>query len=689
MIKELRIIFSIGLLISSLPVLSGNSDRKGEAGAYELLINGQARTMGTMGVNSANVKGVDALGTNIAGLAHNRGMSVFGNYTSWMQGTETSIVGVGIASELSPGNNIGFNVNMMSFGKIPLTTTEQPNAIGFFNPYMLNLGLSYARIFGRGVRGGITGRLINEGINNLSATGFSIDAGLQYTTGVKEDFHFGVFLRNLGFPMQFSGDGLIVKAPSNSGGSYDIPFYQRALKFELPAQFSIAVTKDLFFGKQPDPTIFCKPIHRLSLSGNFLYNSFIPNNYGVGIEYAFRETLSLRTGFLYEDDALDKELTTRAHMGLAAGVSYDLKLGKKDSKNPPVLEVSFNYRPTWIFNGTWNIGFVFFGSKHSYCDEKRIETKVQEVAEVVKEKPAKPVEPEIRYITKYDTIIKQAPAKIETVVEYTKVNEILKNFAGNIEFKYNNAILTERGEGALMVIGELMRQYPQSKFKIAGHTDGDGENDKNLRLSKLRSKTVARYLTEFKGIPENSMVVEWYGEEKPVADNKTDEGKQRNRRVEITVMDDKLESMNKVSSPKIETPSVKAEVPTASTTETEAKKTPQDELNDIASNMTFKPGTDTLTRISKRNIVKIAQVLKTNASMTLKVEVHTDNQKYAMNNLDLSNARAKMIIELLRAEGIDAGRLSFEGFGDSKPIDTNETETGRSKNRRIELKAKN
>lgn len=676
MTKGLRKIFSIYLLISSVSLNAGNSDRKGEAGAYELMINGQARTMGMMGINSANVKGVDALGTNIAGLAHNRGLSVFGNYTSWMSGTETTIVGVGIGSELSPGNNIGFNVNMMSFGKIPLTTTEQPNAIGFFNPYMLNLSLSYARIFGRGVRGGLTGRIINEGINNLSATGFSLDAGLQYTTGAKEDFHFGVFLRNLGFPMQYSGDGLIVKTPATSSGTYDIPFYQRALKFELPAQFSIAVTKDLFFGKKPDPSVYCKPMHRLSLSGNFLYNSFTPNNFGFGFEYALRETFSLRTGFLYEDDALNKDLTTRAHMGVAAGISYDMKLGKKDSKNPPVLEVSFNYRPTWIFNGTWNVGFVFFGSKHSYCDERKIK-EVEVVAQV------KQVEPEIRYITKYDTIIKQAPPKIETVAEYKKVNEILKNFAGNIEFKYNNAILTDRGEGALMVIGELMRQYPQSRFKIAGHTDNDGDNEKNMRLSKVRARTVARYLTEFKGIPENSMSVEWYGEEKPIGPNNTEDDKQRNRRVEIVVLDGKLEAMSNNSSSAITVPA-----PPANTPEIEAKRTPQDELNDMASNMTYKPGTDTLTRISKRNIAKIATILKNNPSMKLKVEVHTDNQKYALSNMDLSNARALTIINMLKDEGIDGSRLSHEGFGDTRPVDTNETETGRGKNRRIELKVK-
>ncbi len=683
---------------------AGNSDRAGEAGAYELLINGQARCMGLMGINSANVRGIDALGSNIAGLAYNKKLSVFGNYLSWLSGTETQLIGVGVGSEISPGNNIGFNINYMSFGKMELTTTESNTPIGFFAPYMINIGLSYARVFGRGIRGGITGRLVNEGINNLSATGFSLDAGLQYTTGDKEDFHFGVFIRNLGFPMSFSGDGLLIK--SKTPGGTDLPFYQRAAKFELPTQFSIALSKDLYFGKKPESSIFCKPMHRVSVSTNFVYNAFIENNFGLGVEYAFREQFALRAGYVYETNGLNKENTTRAHMGIAAGVSYDLKMGKKDEKNPSVLEVSYNYRPTWVFNGTHNIGFTYFTSKYSYCDELVIEKKAKEVVEVVKESvkekekvKEKAPEPEIRYITKYDTIYKQAPAKIETVVEYNKVNDILKSFAGNIEFKSGTAILTERGEGALSVIGDLMRQYPQSRFKIIGHTDGDGSNENNMRLSKLRSKTVARYLTEFKGIPENSMLVEWFGEEKPISDNDTENGRQRNRRVEISVLDGKLEEISKTTKVATEVKTAAAPVKVVekkevvaekkAEVEIEVKKTPQEEITELASTIRYKTGTDSLARGSKRSVSKLAALLKANPSLKIKIEAHTDNTKYTISNMELSINRAKAILEQLKAEGIDASRVTFEGFGDTKALDTNETETGKEKNRRIDIKIVN
>ncbi|MFY7860621.1 MAG: OmpA family protein, partial [Chitinophagales bacterium] len=271
---------------------------------------------------------------------------------------------------------------------------------------------------------------------------------------------------------------------------------------------------------------------------------------------------------------------------------------------------------------------------------------------------------------------------------------VLNNFAGNIEFKTNTAILTDRGEGALSVIGEVLKGYPNSKFNIAGHTDGDGTNEKNLRLSKLRAKTVARYLTEFKGIPENSLYPEWFGEERPVASNETDEGKQRNRRVEIKLVDSRFDAgtsnnqINKEMRSEVET---NTQTPTTPQVKEEPRvvKSPKDELEEIGQNIRFKTGTDSLSKGQKRNIDKINAILKENPTIKLKIEAHTDNLKYSVDNKTLSENRAKAILEALKTAGVDGSRLSFEGFGDTKPVDNNDSETGRDKNRRIEIKVVN
>ena len=68
-----------------------------------------------------------------------------------------------------------------------------------------------------------------------------------------------------------------------------------------------------------------------------------------------------------------------------------------------------------------------------------------------------------------------------------------------------------------------------------------------------------------------------------------------------------------------------------------------------------------------------------------RLEGHTDNVGDAAANLKLSQDRANAIKILLIAGGIDTARLSTDGYGQDRPIDTNDTEEGRAKNRRTEL----
>ena len=69
----------------------------------------------------------------------------------------------------------------------------------------------------------------------------------------------------------------------------------------------------------------------------------------------------------------------------------------------------------------------------------------------------------------------------------------------------------------------------------------------------------------------------------------------------------------------------------------------------------------------------------------LRIEGHTDNRGEAGNNKKLSQARAESVAKWLSDHGIDKARLSAAGFGSEKPIDSNETEPGRTNNRRVEF----
>lgn len=82
---------------------------------------------------------------------------------------------------------------------------------------------------------------------------------------------------------------------------------------------------------------------------------------------------------------------------------------------------------------------------------------------------------------------------------------------------------------------------------------------------------------------------------------------------------------------------------------------------------------------------EIVKVFKADPSLKLMIEGHTANVGQKAANLDLSKKRAGVVKTALVSRGIDAARLTPEGYGDSKPVADNATDEGRAKNRRVEL----
>lgn len=112
--------------------------------------------------------------------------------------------------------------------------------------------------------------------------------------------------------------------------------------------------------------------------------------------------------------------------------------------------------------------------------------------------------------------------------------EILNTAFENLEFKSGKAIIKLESYESLEELGKLLVKKPEWKLLIAGHTDNVGRESTNMVLSKKRAEAVREFLVE-RGIEATRFVVEWYGEMKPIADNETEEGRQKNRRVEMTI----------------------------------------------------------------------------------------------------------------------------------------------------------
>jgi outer membrane protein OmpA-like peptidoglycan-associated protein len=82
----------------------------------------------------------------------------------------------------------------------------------------------------------------------------------------------------------------------------------------------------------------------------------------------------------------------------------------------------------------------------------------------------------------------------------------------------------------------LLKDNPNVKVEIGGHTDSTGSEKVNQKLSEKRALSVKKYVQDKFNIPEDRMMIKGYGSTKPIADNKTREGRSKNRRVEFRVL---------------------------------------------------------------------------------------------------------------------------------------------------------
>ena len=129
------------------------------------------------------------------------------------------------------------------------------------------------------------------------------------------------------------------------------------------------------------------------------------------------------------------------------------------------------------------------------------------------------------------------PMKETAVTVKLKEEEkkVLNKAFANLEFEVGKDVLKQTSFASLTELAKLIKSKPAWGLRIAGHTDNVGNEKKNLELSQSRAETVKKFMV-LSGVPDNKVIVEFYGSAKPIADNKTPEGRKKNRRVEMTVV---------------------------------------------------------------------------------------------------------------------------------------------------------
>jgi OmpA-OmpF porin, OOP family len=227
----------------------------------------------------------------------------------------------------------------------------------------------------------------------------------------------------------------------------------------------------------------------------------------------------------------------------------------------------------------------------------------------------------------------------------------------NINFEIDSAEILPKYDLDIAKVADFMKKNPTTTAVIEGHTDNVGSEQHNLKLSQRRSESVVNELVDKFGIERSRLSAKGYGMTRPIADNATEEGRQKNRRIEA-VIDCALEK-------DFVPPPTKVCIPLTIDFDTDSA-----EINPKY----------------EGEIARVADFMKKYPDTTAIVEGHTDDVGNPEHNMKLSQRRAESVMNyLVEMDGIARLRLSAKGYGDTRPLVYNKSAEARKKNRRVEV----
>lgn len=220
-------------------------------------------------------------------------------------------------------------------------------------------------------------------------------------------------------------------------------------------------------------------------------------------------------------------------------------------------------------------------------------------------------------------------------------------------FEFDSWKLKEEGKAALEAYRKKLGPEFAQAFKviIIGHTDNTGDEGHNMALSLSRANAVADYLVAT-GTDANIVRTLGRGPNDPIASNETKEGREQNRRVDITVIAEPR-ALDKMLFPGAI-----------------LFKRDKADINDQGKEFLTKH----LTARAQSKRVKYIEIIG-----------HTDDKWEADYNMELSERRAESVRDYLVSQGVDASKIVTAGMGETMPIADNAKKKGRAQNRRVEI----
>ena len=301
------------ILLIATSIYAGDVARKGTSGAEEVLIPVGARGIATGGSFLANITGLESLFYNPAGLDVYPQTEAMFSYITYLADIDISYFAIG--TSLGDFGSLGFDLKTIDFGDIPETTVQFPDGTGnTYSPSFITFGFTYSKVLTDRIAIGTNMKLVTENIGNTNATGFAVDAGVQYR--FSNELQIGAAVKNIGTNMNFSGDDLAARTtipgtvPGATSGSYEII----TEPFLIPSSFQLSLTYGIEIDKQ----------NNLLIAGAYTANNSYEDVANLGMEYGFMNNFFVRGGYSYQIENQDQSIYG---LTFGAGVNYDIGAG--------------------------------------------------------------------------------------------------------------------------------------------------------------------------------------------------------------------------------------------------------------------------------------------------------------------------------------------------------------------------
>jgi len=171
------------------------------------------------------------------------------------------------------------------------------------------------------------------------------------------------------------------------------------------------------------------------------------------------------------------------------------------------------------------------------CTMPQTTSQEKKMPPVVKNEP-KAATPTANRVDNLERDLRQAVAASEAAAVSREGDHLAVTFQGDVTFDKGSAIVKPALHAELNRLARVLAQYPEAVIRVEGYTDSKGSAENNMKLSLERAESVRNLLFK-QGVGNRWIEIAGFGETRPIAENDTEAGRQRNRRVEIMVFTQK------------------------------------------------------------------------------------------------------------------------------------------------------